>query len=81
MTAERAAPKAPHRNVKSVSRAATARRSWDDVMSNVYGYYRELCESAAAEVTGRVRAGDLDSFPPQKGEALEYATSTTKQEL
>lgn len=65
----------------AAARAATARRSWDDVMSNVYGYYRELCESAAAEVTGRVRAGDLDSFPPQKGEALEYATSTTKQEL
>jgi len=64
----------------AAARAATARRTWDDVMSNVYGYYRELSESASAEVTGRVRAGDLSGFPHPKAESLEYAASATKQE-
>ena len=65
----------------AAARAATARRTWDDVMSNVYGYYRELCESAAAEVKGRTRVGQLSRFPHPKAESLEYATSVTKREL
>ncbi len=64
----------------AAARAATTNRTWDDVMSNVYGYYRELCESAAVEVTGRARAVHLDVFPTQKAKSLGYATSATKQE-
>lgn len=60
--------------------AATANRTWDDVMSNVYCYYREVCESVAARVIGRVRAGHISEFPNQKTKSLGYATSATKQE-
>jgi glycosyltransferase involved in cell wall biosynthesis len=69
------------RRMAAAARAATARRTWDDVMSNVYGYYRELCESAPAEVTGRTRAGHLSPFPDPKAKSLGYATSATKQQL
>lgn len=60
--------------------AATSNRRWEDVLSNLYIHYRELCESAAAEVTGRLRAGHFRGFPSRGAKSLGYATSATKQE-
>jgi glycosyltransferase involved in cell wall biosynthesis len=63
------------------ARAATADRQWEDVLSNVYHHYRELCESAAVEATGRARAGHLVGFRPEKAKSLGYATPGSKHEL
>jgi glycosyltransferase involved in cell wall biosynthesis len=64
----------------AAARAATANKTWEDVMANVYGIYREVCESAAMEVGGRARAGRLSAFPKPKIKSLGYATSAAKQE-
>jgi hypothetical protein len=51
------------KRMAAAARAATTRRTWDDVMSNVYSYYREICDSTAVEVTGRTRAEHLSRIP------------------
>jgi glycosyltransferase involved in cell wall biosynthesis len=62
------------------ARAATANRTWDDVMSNVYRDYRELRESAAAEVAGQARAAGMGKFPKLKIKFLGYdGTPPTNQ--
>ena len=64
----------------AAARAATSNRTWEDVLSNLYNHYQELCESEAVEVAGRARAGHLGEFPKQKAKSLGYATSDAKQE-
>ena len=64
----------------AAARAATSNRTWEDVLSNLYNHYQELCESEAVEVAGRARAGHLGEFPRQKAKSLGYATSDAKQE-
>ncbi|HXW13849.1 MAG TPA: glycosyltransferase, partial [Terriglobia bacterium] len=61
------------------ARAATAHKTWDVVMSNVYRHYRELCDSAAAEVAARARAGAMRRFPEPKIKSLGYGAPATKQ--
>jgi glycosyltransferase involved in cell wall biosynthesis len=64
----------------AAARAATCDRKWEDVLSNLYSHYRELCESEAVEVASRARPGHLSGFPNQKAKSLGYATSASKQE-
>jgi len=63
----------------AAARAATAHKTWDVVMSNVYRHYRELCDSAAAEVAARARAGAMRRFPEPKIKSLGYGAPATKQ--
>jgi glycosyltransferase involved in cell wall biosynthesis len=64
----------------AAARAATANRTWENVMSNLYGHYRELCESAAAEAACRAGAGHLSGSPNQKTKSVTYPASAAKQE-
>lgn len=61
------------------ARAACANRTWDDVMSNVYRNYREICASAAAEAADRARVGRVSRFPKRTIKSLGYGGSATKQ--
>ena len=64
----------------TAARAATANRTWGDVMSKVYGYYRELRDSAAVEATSHARRGHLSGLPHQETKPLRYAIPAAKQE-
>lgn len=60
--------------------AATANRRWEDVISEVYSHYRELCEFVTVQAPGEAPAGYLSGFSKQRAEALRYAASAAKQE-
>ncbi len=70
----------PHlrQRMARAARASTAHRTWDEVMSNLYGHYQELCESAALELAGSARGGRVSRFPGQKIK-LEYGDPVAKQ--
>jgi glycosyltransferase involved in cell wall biosynthesis len=65
----------------AAARAATLNRTWDDVMSNVYSCYRDLCEAAPAEVVGHARAGLGSRLPKPTIKSLGYGAPATKQQL
>lgn len=54
------------RRMAMAAPAATASRRWEDVISNVYVQYRELCESAAAEEAGKLHSTYAGQFGHQK---------------
>jgi glycosyltransferase involved in cell wall biosynthesis len=54
--------------------ASTRTKTWEDVMSSVYRHYRDLCESAAAELAGRA-----SRFSQRKIYPLGCGVSATKQ--
>jgi glycosyltransferase involved in cell wall biosynthesis len=62
----------------AAARAATANKTWDDIMSTVYRNYRDLRESAAVALAG-ARADTVGRFP-KKIDALGYGTPATKQQ-
>jgi len=62
----------------AAARIAAVGRTWDDVMSNVYRDYQEICESAAAEIAGHAEAGHVNRFPKSKIKSLGYGTPVTK---
>jgi glycosyltransferase involved in cell wall biosynthesis len=68
------------REMAAAARQAMANRTWDDVMSNVYDYYRQACGLGTREAEDRMGGHPFTPPPRRQGGSLPYPRSIAKQE-
>jgi glycosyltransferase involved in cell wall biosynthesis len=68
------------REMATAARQAMADRTWDDVMSHVYNYYRQACGTGTREAEDRMGGRPFTPPPRRPGGSLPYPRSIAKQE-